>query len=72
MSYHPYLAEQLAQAHRQELLHDAEQQRLLARLPRRHPAVLGSVMTKLGAFLLGLTSPAKQVELPVRTATGDL
>src|SRR5438309_1870231 len=36
----PYLYEKIAQAHYQELLHEAEQQRLLARVPRRHPHLM--------------------------------
>ena len=70
--YNPYLYEKLAQAHRQELLQEAEQQRMLAQLPRRHPQLMQNVARRLAAFLMSLPFSAKKVEQPARTVTGQL
>ena len=71
MNYNPYLYEKLVQAHQQELLHEAEQQRLLAHLPRRAPSMLAAFASRLRAFLPRPTS-AKPAELHARTVTGQL
>ncbi len=71
MHYNPYLYEKLAQAHQQELLREAEQQRLLARLSLRSPSMIDTVVSRLRAFLVRPVS-AKPAELHVRTATGKL
>jgi hypothetical protein len=70
--YNPYLYEKLAQAHRQELLQEAEQQRMLAQLPRRHSQLMQNVARRLAAFLMNLPFPAKKVEQPASTVTGQL
>ncbi|HEX9134583.1 MAG TPA: hypothetical protein VF844_20020 [Ktedonobacteraceae bacterium] len=71
MHYNPYLYEKLAQAHQQELLREAEQQRLLARVSRRSPSMIDIVVNRLRAFHVRPVS-AKPAELQVRTATGKL
>ena len=70
--YNPYLYEKLAQAHYQELLQEAEQQRMLTQLPRRHPQLMQNVARRLAAFLMSLPFSAKKVEQPVRRVTGEL
>lgn len=71
MHYNPYLYEKFAQAHRQELLREAEQHRLLARLSPRDPGMIDSVVSRLRAFLVRPVS-ANPAELQRRTATGKL
>lgn len=68
----PYINEKLAQAHYQELFHEAEQQRMLAQLPRRHPQLMGNVAGRLAAFLMSLPFSAKKMVQPARKATGQL
>jgi hypothetical protein len=68
----PYLYEKLVQAHYQELLQEAEQQRMLAQLPRHHPSLTQNVTRRLGAFLMSLPFSGKKVEQPARTITGQL
>ena len=53
-----YLYEKLAEAHRQDLLHEAEQRRLVAQLPRQRRNLgkkavygLGALLVKLGMWL---------------------
>jgi hypothetical protein len=70
--YNPYLYEKLAQAHYQELVQEAEQQRMLAQLPRRHPQLMQNAARRLAAFLMSLPFPDKKVAQSARTATGQL
>ena len=59
MAYNPYHSEKLAEAHRQDLLHEAAQQRLVAGLPRRRS--LGRrVAHDMGLFLIKLGMWLKQ------------
>jgi hypothetical protein len=57
MAYNYYHSEKLAEAHRQDLLREAAQQRLVARLPRRRSVRLrgahdvGLFLIKLGMWL---------------------
>jgi hypothetical protein len=57
MVYNYYHSEKLAEAHRQDLLREAAQQRLVARLPRRRSSSrrvahdLGLFLIKLGMWL---------------------
>ena len=69
--YNPYIYEKLAQAHRQELLQEAEQQRMLAQLPRRHPQLIQNFARQLAAFM-SLHFAAKKVARPAKVATGQL
>ncbi len=56
MDYNYYLSVKLAEAHRQDLLREAAQQRLVAHLPRRSLSRrvahdLGVLLIKLGMWL---------------------
>jgi hypothetical protein len=46
--------EKFAQAHRQNLLHEAEHERLLAQLPKPDHNVLALFMARMGLFLRSL------------------
>ena len=70
--FNPYLYEKLAQAHYQELLQEAEQQRMLDQLPRRHPQLMQNVARRLAAFLMSLPFTSKKVEQSARTVTVQL
>ena len=72
MMSNPYLYKKLTQAHDRELLHEAEQQRMLAQLPRRHPNLMRNVAGRLVAFLMSLPVSAKKVVQPARKVTGQL
>jgi hypothetical protein len=62
--HNPYLYEKLAQAHRQELLQEAEQQRMLAQLPRRHPQLMQNIARQLVAFLMSFPVESRYVVPP--------
>ena len=49
-----YLYEKLAEAHRQDLLCEAEQWRLLAQLPEQHQSLDKEAVYGLGSFLARL------------------
>jgi hypothetical protein len=70
--FNPYLYEKLTQMHYQELLQEAEQQRLLAQLPRRHSHLIRNVAGSLVAFLTSLHFFAKKAVQPERKVTGQL
>jgi len=59
MSYNYYHSAKLAEAHRQDLLREAEQQRLLVRLPQRRSLSKRTAYT-LGLFLIKLGMWLKQ------------
>ena len=59
MAYNYYHSEKLAEAHRQDLLREAAQQRLVADLPRRR-SVSRRVAHDLGVFLIKLGMWLKQ------------
>ena len=59
MAYNYYYSEKLAEAHRQDLLREAAQQRLVARLPRRR-SLSRRVAHDLGVFLIKLGMWLKQ------------
>jgi DNA-binding transcriptional regulator YbjK len=67
---HPDIYEKLVQAHYQELLHEAEQQHMLAQLPRRHPQLLQNVARRFTAFFTNLF--VKKVERLERAITRPL
>lgn len=69
--YNPYINEKLAQVHHQELLHEAEQQRLFSQLPRRHPQLMQNLARRFATFI-SLPFSAKKVAQPARMATGQL
>ena len=57
-----YLDEKVRKAHYQDLLREAEKERLLAQLPRRRRNISGYVAGKLGVLLLKLGTWLKQFE----------
>jgi hypothetical protein len=59
MAYNYYHSAKLAEAHRQDLQHEAAQQRLVARLPRRR-SLSRQVAHNLGIFLIKLGMWLKQ------------
>jgi len=59
MSYNYYHSAKLAEAHRQDLLREAAQQRLVGRLPRRR-SLSRRVVHDLGLFLIKLGMWLKQ------------
>ena len=54
MSQNYYLYEKLAEAHRQDLLREAEQQRLVAGLPQDHQSGMRSMIVKRAMLVLTL------------------
>src|SRR6266851_7213398 len=56
----PYFNEQLAQAHRQVLLQEAQQEQLLAQVPQSHHSLMHYITTKLTVFLLAVRKGLKQ------------
>jgi len=57
-----YLDEKLQQAHSQDLLHEAEQERRLSQLPRHRRSTIKRAAGKLGVPLLKLGTRLKQFE----------
>jgi hypothetical protein len=57
-----YLNEKVRQAHYQDLLREAENERLLAQLPRHRWSTLKRAAGKLGVLLLKLGTRLKQFE----------
>ena len=57
-----YLLEKAYEAHRQDLLREAERERLLAQLPRHRGRVSRHAAGKLGALLLWLGARLEQIE----------
>lgn len=62
MGHNFYLIEKESEAHRQELLREAERERLLAQLPRHRRSVSRHVAGKLGVLLLWLGARLRQFE----------
>jgi hypothetical protein len=61
-----YLYEKVRQAHYQDLLREAEKERLLAQLPRHRQITIKRAAGKLGVLLLKLGAWLKQFELSPR------
>jgi hypothetical protein len=59
---HLYLYEKAHEIHYQELLRQAEQERLLKQLPRHHRSMFKLAAGKLGILLLKLGARLKQIE----------
>jgi hypothetical protein len=57
-----YLDEKVRQAYYQDLLHEAEKERLLAQLPRHRRSISRQAAGKLGVLLLKLGTRLKQFE----------
>ena len=66
-----YLIEKASEAHRQELLREAERERLLAQLPRHHGSVSRHAAGKLAAPLLWLGASLKRFEQKSPTILED-
>jgi hypothetical protein len=66
-----YLLEKASEAHRQELLREAERERLLAQLPSQRGRVSRYVAGKLGALLLWLGAKLRQFEQKSPTMLED-
>jgi hypothetical protein len=58
----PYLQEKLVQAHREELLRQAEQQRFLAHLPGDRESLAGYLTAQLGVLLVALGTHLQRLE----------
>jgi len=69
-----YMSPKFAEVHRAELLRDAEQERLAGTTPAHRPNVVRLAIGKVGAFLVGIGTWMKQVEMGrrERPATGPL
>lgn len=57
-----YLQEKLIQAHYEDLLRQAEQQRLLAHLPRYRESLARHLTGKLGVLLVALGTSLQRLE----------
>jgi hypothetical protein len=66
-----YLIEKASEAHRQELLREAEKERLQAQLPRHHASVSRHAAGKLAALLLWLGARLKRFEQKLPTILED-
>jgi hypothetical protein len=65
-----FLYQQVAEAHRADLLREAEQARLAASArPPRQPGMVRVAIGRMGTLLVGLGTKMKQVEMPQGTAT---
>jgi hypothetical protein len=62
-----YLDEKVRQTHYQDLLREAEKERLLAQLPRHRRSISRHAAGKLGVLLLKLGAWLKQFELAPTT-----
>ena len=60
MAYNYYLSEKLAEAHRQDLLREAAQQELVARLPRHRSRLVGHLAAQAGILLVAPGTRLKQ------------
>jgi hypothetical protein len=62
MNSKAYLDEKVRQVHYQDLLREAEKERLLAQLPRHRRSISRQAAGKLGVLLLKLGTRLKQFE----------
>ena len=67
-----YLYNMILQQHKRELLHKAEQQRLLAELPRHQSSLQKYIAGRFAAFRMSLPFSTGQVRQGTRTATDQL
>jgi hypothetical protein len=70
--YNPYLYDKLVQNHRQELLQEAEQRRMLAQLPQHQTKMMQNFANRFAAFVTGFHLSNKRVEKSPRMVTGKL
>ncbi|HEX6477800.1 MAG TPA: hypothetical protein VF043_03065 [Ktedonobacteraceae bacterium] len=71
MSFNFYLNEKASEMHRQELLREAERQRLLAQLPSHRGKASKYVAGRPGPLLLWLGARLKQFEQKIPTILED-
>jgi hypothetical protein len=57
----PQFNQQVAQAHRQTLLHEAQQEQLLAQLPPAHHNLVHAFAARLTMFLIAIRTRLKQL-----------
>ena len=67
-----YLYNKMLQQHERELLQEAEQQRMLADLPRRQTSLKKNIAGRLAAFRVSLPLSTRQGKQGARRATGQL
>jgi hypothetical protein len=67
-----YLYNKKLQQHDRELLQEAEQQRMLAALPRPQSSLKKYITGRFAAFRVSLPSSTRQGKQGARTATGQL
>jgi hypothetical protein len=67
----PYFNEQLAQAHRQVLLQEAQQEQLLAQLPQSRHSLVQYITAKLNIFLLAVGTRLKKLAFHHQRALSD-
>ena len=70
--YNTYLYDKVVQNHRQELLKEAEQQRMLSQLSPHKPQLTQNVAKHFATFFKSLQLSNKKVKESVRPATGQL
>ena len=70
--YNTYLYDKVVQNHRQELLKEAEQQRLLSQLSPQKPQLMQYVAKQFTTLFKSLQLSNKKVEQSVRPVTGQL
>jgi hypothetical protein len=66
-----YLNEKASEVHRQELLREADRERLLAQLPQHHGNIIRHAVGKLAALLLWLGASLKRFEQKSPTILED-
>jgi hypothetical protein len=67
----PYFNEQLAQAHRQVLIQEAQQEQLLAQLPQSHHSLVQYITAKLNSFSLAIGTRLKKLTSHRQHALSD-
>ncbi len=67
----PYFNEQLAQAHRQVLLQEAQQEQLLAQLPQSRHGLVQYITAKLNVFLFAVGTRLKKLASHRQHALSD-
>ncbi len=70
--YNTYLYDKLIQSHRQELLKEAEQERILTQLNPHQPQLIQNIAKQFATFFRSLQFSNKKAEQSVKTATGHL
>jgi hypothetical protein len=70
--YNTYLYDKVVQNHRQELLKEAEQQRMLSQLSPQKPQLMQYVAKQFTTLFKSLQLSNKKVEQSVRPVTGQL